>query len=107
MIFSFHTNHFIRFPNPPQINYDGLGTHKDFAIKLALDTELEFTEDIGYPTPGSLGSYSKDKGLDCITIEFDDNITAEELNTKYLKAFTENIISLFKNQYSYHNAKTI
>ncbi|MBU6196334.1 MAG: DUF2817 domain-containing protein [Cyanobacteria bacterium REEB446] len=107
LIISFHTNHFIRFPNPPQINYDGLGTHKDFAIKLALDTELEFTEDIGYPTPGSLGSYSKDKGLDCITIEFDDNITAEELNTKYLKAFTENIISLFKNQYSDLNAKTI
>jgi predicted deacylase len=107
LIISFHTNHFIRFPNPPQVNYDGLGTHKDFAIKLALDTELEFTEDIGYPTPGSLGSYSKDKGLDCITIEFDDNITAEELNTKYLKAFTENISYLFKNQDSKLNTKII
>jgi protein MpaA len=107
LIISFHTNHFIRFPNPPQVNYDGIGTHKDFAIKLAQDTELEFTEDIGYPTPGSLGSYSKDKGLDCITIEFDDNIQAEDLNTKYIKAFTENIISLFKNQNSGLNAKTI
>ena len=107
LIISFHTNHFIRFPNPPQVNYDGLGTHKDFAIKLARDTELEFTEDIGYPTPGSLGSYSKDKGLTCITIEFDDNITAEELNTKYLKAFTENISSLFKNQNSELSTKTI
>ena len=95
LIISFHTNHFIRFPNPPQVNYDGLGTHKDFAIRLAQDTDLEFTEDIGYPTPGSLGSYSKDKGLDCITIEFDDKIPAEGLNTKYLKAFTDNIISFF------------
>jgi len=97
LIISFHTNHFIRFPNAPQVNYDGLGTYKDFAIKLAKDTGLEFTEDIGYPTPGSLGSYSKDKGLDCITIEFDDNIQAEELCSKYLKAFTENISFLFQN----------
>jgi len=64
-------------------------------MKLAADTQLEFTEDIGYPTPGSLGSYAKDRMIDCITIEFDDNDSPEQLAEKYLVSFAENISALF------------
>ncbi len=96
LVISFHTKHFIRHPNPPQVNYDSVsGKYKAFAMKLAADTQLEFTEDIGYPTPGSLGSYAKDKMIDCITIEFDDNDSPEQLAEKYLVSFAENISALF------------
>lgn len=95
LIFSFHTNHFVRYPNPPQINYDGHGKYRDFAVKLAEFSKLEFTEDIGYPTPGSLGSYAKDKGLDCITVEFDDNVSGEQAFQEYAEAFSQMINSLF------------
>jgi len=95
LIFSFHTNHFVRYPNPPQINYDGAGKYRDFAIKLAERSQLEFTEDIGYPTPGSLGSYAKDRNLDCITVEFDDNVSGEQAFQKYGEVFSQMINSLF------------
>lgn len=105
LIISFHTNHFVRYPNSPQINYDGHGKYRDFAITLAETTELEFTEDIGYPTPGSLGSYAKDRQLDCITVEFDDNIKAEELNKKYLETFAQSILPLFTEKDSELNTR--
>lgn len=51
------------------VNYDGPAA--DLAARLAKDLELPLRKDIGYPTPGSLGSYyGKELGLPVITLEF-------------------------------------
>lgn len=51
------------------INYDGPA--EELAAKLAKDLELPLRSDIGYPTPGSLGTYyGKERGLPVITLEF-------------------------------------
>lgn len=95
LIMSFHTNHFIQNENPPQINYDGTIKHKKWAKQLAAKTKLPFTEDIGYPTPGSLGSYSKEKNIDCITVEFDDKLDGETISKNYQESFLTSIQELF------------
>ena len=85
LIISLHTNHYVANPNPPQVNYDGLiGTagYKQ-AMKLSQVLELPLTEDIGYPTPGSLGSYCRDQKISCITLEMDDKYSNEDAWAKY------------------------
>lgn len=85
LIISLHTNHYVANPNPPQVNYDGLiraPGHK-IALKLGRLLELPVTEDIGYPTPGSLGSYAKDQKIPCITLEMDDKYSNEGAWAKY------------------------
>lgn len=85
LIISIHTNHFVANPNPPQVNFDGKllsAGHKE-AGRLAELLELPLTEDIGYPTPGSLGSYCKDKNIPCITLEMDDLYNNETSWAKY------------------------
>jgi protein MpaA len=91
LIISLHTNHFVANPNPPQVNYDGKrdSDNYQFAAELATAMDLPLTEDIGYPTPGSLGSYCKDLGLDCITIEFEDELSGQELWNKYGSCFVK------------------
>lgn len=93
LVISFHTNHFVENANEPQINFDaspdfaGYQAAKDFAQELAKNCGLIFTEDIGYPTPGSLGSYAKENNFACITVEFDDALNADQLCEKYLETF--------------------
>ncbi len=85
LIISLHTNHYVANPNPPQVNYDGLilaPAYKE-VIRLAELLELPVTEDIGYPTPGSLGSYAKDQKIPCITLEMDDKYSNEDSWAKY------------------------
>ncbi len=90
LIISMHTNHYVQNPNPPQVNLDiRISTAVDieerntmgrrFAAEIARIMQLAVTEDIGYATPGSLGSYAKDMGVPCITIEFDDELSGEQL----------------------------
>ncbi len=85
LIISLHTNHYVANPNPPQVNYDGLilaPAYKE-VTRLAELLELPVTDDIGYPTPGSLGSYAKDLNIPCITLEMDDNYSNENSWAKY------------------------
>jgi protein MpaA len=76
-VISIHTNHFVANANEPQLNYDGTDKSLAWAQKLADALELPLTRDIGYPTPGSLGSYCKENNIDCATLEFDDNLDNE------------------------------
>ena len=85
LIMSLHTNHYVANPNPPQVNYDGIpktAVHQ-LALKLGQLLGLPVTEDIGYPTPGSLGSYAKDKNIPCVTLEMDDKYSNEGAWAKY------------------------
>jgi protein MpaA len=91
LIFSFHTNHFIKHRNSAQINYDGAGRLSSLARSIAKECSLEFTNDIGYETPGSLGSYAKDQALDCITVEFEDTMSTEQIVKLYLDIFKQYI----------------
>lgn len=89
LIISIHTTHFVTHPTPAQVNFDGEKDSNDykFAQELADKLSLPLTCDIGYPTPGSLGSYALDKKIPCITLELDDELNAQELLTKYSSAF--------------------
>lgn len=88
LIISIHTNHFVTEANPPQVNFDGepdsKGHHQ--AKKLSELIDLECTLDIGYSTPGSLGSYAKDIGIPCITLELDDTLNDQETLDRYSEA---------------------
>lgn len=85
LILSLHTNHYVANPNPPQVNFDGLILSDGYkeAVRLGELLELPVTEDIGYPTPGSLGSYAKEKNIPCITLELDDKYTSEDSWAQY------------------------
>ncbi|MDA1020756.1 MAG: murein tripeptide amidase MpaA, partial [Cyanobacteria bacterium] len=50
---------------------------------LADRLELPLTRDIGYPTPGSLGTYCMENNIDCMTLELDDNLSNEETWQRY------------------------
>ena len=39
---------------------------------LARKTDLEHVADVGYPTPGSLGSWAPDHGISVVTLELPD-----------------------------------
>ncbi len=110
ILVSFHTNHYVQNPNPPQVNLDILSENalgnwfsskqhalehniaaseqqvlkrnqagRDLAQQIAELMALPLTEDIGYATPGSLGSYAKDQAIPCITVEFADELDGATL----------------------------
>lgn len=85
LFLSIHTNHYVRHKNVPQVNFDGpqdsIG-HIQAGV-LADLLELPLTHDIGYSTPGSLGSYAKDLEIPCITLELDDKFSSEGAWAKY------------------------
>jgi protein MpaA len=85
LIISIHTNHYVKHHNPPQVNYDGpLDSWGHDRAKILADMlELPFTHDIGYATPGSLGSYSKDHQISCATLEMEDEFTNQGAWAKY------------------------
>ncbi len=102
LIISFHTNHYVQNPNPPQVNLDVLSDDeiikrglspllkqrgRKAAAQIAELLDLPVTEDIGYATPGSLGSYSKDLAIPCITVEFDDELNGKQLWKQHGEAF--------------------
>lgn len=84
-IISIHTNHYVKNHNPPQVNYDGpldSWGHTQAHI-LAELLDLPFTHDIGYATPGSLGSYCKDHQIACATLEMEDEFSDQNAWAKY------------------------
>ena len=86
-IISIHTNHFIQNPNPPMINFDGEDS-MELAEKLGQVIHLPVHSDIGYSTPGSLGTWV---GIELkkisITIELDDKKKSAELYKKHSALF--------------------
>ena len=68
------------------VNYDGPSINE--AKKISELTEYPVQENIGYPTPGSFGTYCGiDKNIPTVTLEFDENETQELINTKASKVF--------------------
>ena len=63
-------------------------------VVLALEKvfSLPWVEDIGYPTPGSLGSWCKENKVECITLELPRQ-SGEEIVRDYQKGFTEILIN--------------
>jgi murein peptide amidase A len=94
LIISIHTNHFVTVRHLPQVNFDGNLDSAGYkhAQRLSELIGLELTSDIGYSTPGSLGSYAKDLKIPCITLELDDDLGNDDSLLRYeapLKEFLE------------------
>lgn len=68
------------------INFDGPALELSKEIQKFLGYKI--TNDIGYPTPGSFGTYCGiERNIPTITIEIDEAEDLEELNSKFSKLF--------------------
>lgn len=68
------------------VNYDGPA--KEIANKIAEFCEYPVIEDLGYPTPGSFGTYcGVERNIPIITLEYDDKETNRSIYKKSLKVF--------------------
>ena len=62
----------------PMINYNGPAVR--YAEKIAEKLTMPITSDIGYPTPGSLGTYAgKERGIPTITLEFERGMPLKDV----------------------------
>ncbi|MBQ6515956.1 DUF2817 domain-containing protein [bacterium] len=72
------------------VNFDGDEKAKKLAEKIAKILSYEIDDDIGYPTPGSFGTYyGKERNIPVITIELDENETLSELCQKFDRILSE------------------
>lgn len=60
----------------------------DFVRLLEKIFNLPWTPDIGYPTPGSLGTWCKEQGILCVTLEL-PRVSGEEIVRDYAKPFAD------------------
>ena len=99
LIVSIHTNHFVTVAHDPQVNFDGEPDSPGYKLaqKLSELIDLELTCDIGYSTPGSLGSYCKDLKIPCITLELDDDLDNEQTLKRYKDSLQTFIDTLDKS----------
>ena len=68
------------------VNYDGPA--QKLAEKISEFLGYPTSNDIGYPTPGSFGTYcGKERNIPTLTIEIDENENIEKLNQKFEKVF--------------------
>lgn len=68
------------------VNYDGPAREISEKISEIIDYPVE--ESIGYPTPGSFGTYAGiERNIPTITLEMDEEISIDELYTKVKKIF--------------------
>ncbi len=75
------------------VNYDGPA--KELAQEISKFVGYPVSDDIGYATPGSFGTYcGKERNIPTITIEIDENEDIEALNLKFHKLF-----NWLKNKY--------
>ena len=69
------------------VNYDGLKIG-NVVEKISQIMDYPIEESIGYPTPGSFGTWAGiEKGILTITLELDENIEVEELVPQVFKVF--------------------
>jgi len=72
------------------VNFDGDENAKKLAESIAKILNYEVEDDIGYPTPGSFGTYyGKERNIPIITIELDENETLSELYPKFERILSE------------------
>ncbi len=75
------------------VNYDGPAER--LAEKISEIIGYPASSDIGYPTPGSFGTYcGVERAIPTITIEIDEEEDIEKLNIKFKKLF-----NWLKNEY--------
>lgn len=68
------------------VNYDGDAENLAKTISEIVDYPVE--KEIGYPTPGSFGTYSGiEKNIPTITIEVDETVPVENLYSRFEKLF--------------------
>ncbi len=68
------------------VNYDG--NAKKYAEEISKIMNYPVSSDIGYPTPGSLGSYAGiDKNIPIITLELDETAPNSDLQFLVFKVF--------------------
>lgn len=68
------------------VNYDGPA--EDLAENISKIIGYPTSSDIGYPTPGSFGTYcGVERKIPTITIEIDEEEDIEKLNIKFKKLF--------------------
>ena len=68
------------------VNYDG--NAKDLAEKISAIIDYPVEGNIGYPTPGSFGTYAGlEKKIPTITLELDETCPVEELISPVHKIF--------------------
>ncbi len=68
------------------VNYDGPA--KELAEKIAEFCEYSVIADLGYPTPGSFGTYcGVERNIPTITLEYDDKEEYESIYNKTEKIF--------------------
>ena len=75
------------------VNYDGPA--ESIAYKASEFLGYKVTSDIGYPTPGSFGTYAGvERNIPVLTIEIDEEENIEQLNLKF-----EDFFSWLKNKF--------
>ena len=62
------------------VNYDGDENAKELALRISDIIGYPIEENIGYPTPGSFGTWAGiERKIPVITLELDENIELNEL----------------------------
>ncbi len=68
------------------VNYDG--DARDISEKISEIMNYPVQESIGYPTPGSFGTWAGiEKGIPTVTLELDEKADINELKTQVFKVF--------------------
>lgn len=71
------------------VNYDGGGEKgKNLAEKISAIIGYPISDDIGYPTPGSFGTWAGiERNIPVITLELDEVVNVEKLTKPVFKIF--------------------
>jgi protein MpaA len=56
---------------------------------------LEVVDDIGYPTPGSMGTWAAENNIPLITLEFEDTLSLSRLRHKYGPALQDLLLARY------------
>ena len=68
------------------VNYDGPA--KEISEKISERIKYPVEESIGYPTPGSFGTWAGvERGIPTITLELDEDVNVKELEEPVFKVF--------------------
>ena len=77
----------------PLLNVNG--NIKDLAKRISRHTSYEIVEDIGYATPGSLGTYGTENNIPVLTYEIERNLSTE----KILQIHVPAIVNALKEEF--------
>ena len=70
------------------VNYDGGKSYYEVVEKISKIMNYPVEPSIGYPTPGSFGTWAGiEKGILTITLELDEEIDVNELKVPVFKVF--------------------